>query len=349
MLPLHKILRLTLISATLVLSVTTSFAKEKKRPEWANETFRQMNALSKDASKDIKEFIKENPDWVADAFGGTIYDRKEAFKAIVRDPIHAIDVGINDLKKNLGLNYEPSDGLTNLCTSPRICLGMQYITAKSILENMSKYPDLEFYMGSTGDEKHNFIVMIPKGIEKTQENMEKFSIIFDPYPSQSGEIDQFLHFGFEPLYKGMSFMPLINQDSLDLVFGKNPFGSPTPTPDPDPTPTPDVCAGGIYKTNPDGTAVMAQAADGKYYPVAGSPLVWALFVAASPQGTVSASMGYTLTTQCDWNAHPEYLQQALATVNPATGFNCIGIYNMAPGTLIGTSLPKTGFSSIHCP
>lgn len=361
---------LPLLSATLIFSATPGVGKNKNGPTWTKDTFKQMNELSKDVSKDIKEFIKENPDWVADNFGGSNYDRKEAVMTMIRAPIQAFQVAYNEYKKALGLDYVAMDGVKNMCTSPRVCLGMQYMTGLSIVENMSKYPDLEFYTGSVKEE-HNFIVILPKGMEKTQENIEKFSVIFDPYPSQSGEIDQFLHFGHEPEYKGMALVAMIGRESLDLAFGKNPLGlptpEPTPTPDPTPAPTPtptptpppvptptpepDLCAGGIYKTNPDGTAVLVQGSDGKYYPVAGSPLTGALFLAVTPQGDVFASTGYTLTTQCHWNDHPEFLQAAITAVAGASsaGYNCIGVYNIPQGAVIGQIIPKTGFSAIHCP
>lgn len=310
-----NILSLVLISALITSTTSVGYAKPKDKPAWTNEAFHQMNDLAKDVSKDVKLFFKENPDWVAENFGGSNYDRKEAFRTIKEKINHAFDVGINAIKETLGLPYQPLDGLGNLCTSPRTCLGIQYIVGKSILDHMPQHSDLTFWMGSV-DETHNFIVMLPKGIELTNENIQKFAIIFDPYPTQSGEIDEFMHFGFEKEYQGMHLEPLINRDSLELVFGKDPFHPPTPGPTPTPDPVPVPLCTQIYVKDASGSDTDIFAND-----------VMFIYKIQNYLGTAVQVGVLDIIPVCEWyTTDPNQLLSRLS--DP---YNCIGIARLGAG------------------
>ncbi len=300
---------------------------------WSNEAFKQLQDLQKGVSQDVKQFVKDNPDWVADNFGGNAYNAKEFVRNLGKNLQHNFDVATNFWKEFFGLPYKPTDGMRNLCESPRICLGMQYIVGKSILENMPSDPALNFYLADTSDGGHNFILMLPKGAATDAETVAKYGIIFDPFYSQSGEPDEFMHFASESAYQGAVVRHFLTQEALEIIFGKDPFNPPPPPPpNPDPEPSPDP--------DPDPTPE----------PCVGDEWVMTAFMSLDSQGKVIYAQGLNFyPDSCVYKENEDQILQFLLIFLNAQPYSCVGVLHVPIGTDT-SSLPLdlSAYQNVTC-
>jgi len=323
-------------------------AKKKSDPNdpivWDKKDLREFEKMMKEVTKDVKEFFKENPDVIADNFGGLAYNFFQSLKEWKLDTKAAVMDTVNFYLDLLGVPVPPpKDGLARLCESPRICQGLQYLVASSIVEHSEGSSRINYYFVSSDSGGHNFIGALPKGVPPTSENLRIQGIIIDPWPYQTAEPGWIVFPGNNPFYKDSRIdIDPINHEKLVKIYGVNPFTT-------QPLPPPPVCNEGIFKTDSAGNYVYAPNASGQLVAVMNDVVGVAMVVAVN--SVVKFGVGYTLTSKCDWEKNGQtYLSDALA-VFPGykqAGYNCVGVYSFPSGTLTGTPLPTT-MNSFVCP
>jgi hypothetical protein len=208
---------------------------------WPMKTMLEFEHLVGDISKDVHQFFNDNPDIIADNFGGAAYnfmqslmEWKHDFRSAARDMLHAL---LPSLVEGSG-----KEGADRLCESPRICQGLQYLTAKSIVEHMDSIKTLDFYIGEANDFRHSFIIAMPKGVPMTNENLRIQGLIIDPWPFQTPDPNGFVFPANNPYYQDIFWdTQKLTREKFIEKWKFDPFTTqpqPTPTPTPTVTPTP---------------------------------------------------------------------------------------------------------------
>ncbi|MEK6579177.1 MAG: hypothetical protein AABZ55_08115 [Bdellovibrionota bacterium] len=337
---------------------------------WTKSSLQELAGNMKDVSKDVKQFFKQNPNLIADMFGGTAYNVMEALKAMTFKLDQQTKNAILWWADLFGIPAPPSsDGATRICESPRICLGVQYKVAESLINHTVENSNVSYYFTNSPDGSHNFITALPKGVPPTSENLQIQGVVIDPWRNQSGDSSQFIFPGSDPYYRGSDIgrVPVSRQGLSDLFNNTNPFNSdpivpvpePTPTPSatPDPTPSPTptpppVCSSNIYQRDASGTYVLVLGANGQYVPILSQDVIFEVLFYKNPTtGVISGVSGYAGVPQCDWDVNSQIYLNDLINQLPrfqSTGINCVGTYFKPAGTVLDYQYDTSSFSNITC-
>ena len=308
---------------------------------WSKADSREFKQMMNDVSKDVKQFFKANPDFIADNFGGAAYNFFQRLNSMRRYMRKATREALNYYLDKVGIPAPPpSDGIENLCASPRICQGIQYIVARSIVDRSLGMKNTNFYFGTSSDGGHSYIVALPKGLQPNNENVKIQGIVIDPWPFQSGDPKNMLFPGSDPRYIGGSVDPQpITRQRLIEIYGFDPFDTTTIPPEPDP-----ICSTTIYARNPDGSYVSPA--------TTAVEMVGLALVYRDADGLVRFATGYGGSTRCDWDVHGDtYFADALNYLPSVatTGYNCIGLYTVPAGVVLeGRPIDLNGFQQITC-
>lgn len=333
------------------LTLTSNAAKVNDPMTWGKADSKEFKQMMSDVSKDVKQFFKANPDFIADNFGGPAYNFFQTLNSMRRDMKKATKEAMNYYLDKLGASVSPpSDGIENLCSSPRICQGLQYIVARSIVDHSQGVQNTQFYFGTSPDGGHSYIIGLPKGVQPTNENIKIQGVVIDPWPSQSGDSKKMIFPASDPRYTGGSVdqQPITRQRLIE-IYGFDPFTTQPipPEPDPEPEPTPDpapTCSLEIYARNPDGTYV--------YPTTTAVEMVSLALVYRDPTGVVRAASAYAGSTRCDWDINGAAYTAAVLNALPnyaSAGYNCIGMYTTPAGTVLdGAAINLNGFQQITC-
>ena len=213
---------------------------------WTVNGLKEFNGLMDSVSIDLDTFFKDNPDVIADFFGGTAFNAWGSVKKTIKDLSSLTEPkkfsrlieftsqwwlwvlfrqgqGEEPQRVELGVEF-------NLCESPRVCQATQYLVANSLLNhwNQSSNSGVAFYAASIHNQKHSFMVALPTGVPPTPENVRIQGFIIDPFFSQSGDPAKILHVGSNEYYSGADSdlrvdSKKITRTILENTFNKNPL------------------------------------------------------------------------------------------------------------------------------
>jgi hypothetical protein len=323
-----------------VLITVHTFAEDGSQVLWTPGEMKDFTTIMKGVSKDVGQFIQDNPDWIADNLGGSTYNKVQKLKELFSWDLLKATKAAWEYYVN-GMQEIPvyKDGWDKLCESPRICQGLQYITAQSIVNNTNAATRVDFYIAQNHDATHNYVVAVPKGVPNTPENVKIQGIIIDPFYSQ--DANQMLYPGSHPNYSDIKIdSEILTPTRFFELFNRDPFNSKPIDPFPDPNPIPNdppVCLTGndiwvkdangnvMNFTSPNGIVGNKIAVDGKGI----------AYVFRNSAGGVEYGQPYLFGSACEMDDHPEWLSQAVANL-PAwkPNYNCVATYSIPAGTIV---------------
>ena len=217
-----------------------------KTTGWTIGALKEFNGLMDSVSVDLDTFFENNPDAIADFFGGSASNAWGSAKKTIRDLASLTDPEkFNRLMEftkdwwlwvifTQGKGEEPrrvEPGVEfELCTTPRVCQSTQYLVANSLLNhwNQNGNSGIAFYPASIHNQKHSFVVALPTGVPATPENVRIQGFVIDPFFSQNGDPAKILHVGSNEFYSGADADLRVKSEQLTRIiledmFGKNPL------------------------------------------------------------------------------------------------------------------------------
>ena len=314
---------------------------------WTMNNLKEFNGLMNSVSKDLDLFFRNNPDFIADYFGGQAYNAWGSIKKTMNDYL-----GNGNAENNWELVKEtllwlifkdrekpmPAEGVEkNLCESPRVCQSMQYLVANSLLENWDPAKSgLAFYPATKDEGAHSFMVALPAGVDPTAENVRLQGFIIDPFYSQSSKPSKFLILGSDQKYSNMVVdRKKITRSDLEFLFGKNPLDVENPTPTPPPPPNPAICITTPYQFDERG---LVSGPNGN--PISASDLVGLIIITlVKSNNVISRGNLNVLVVKCDWDKNGgSYVNAALQFIKglrKEDGIKyCLATFNIPANTVM---------------
>ena len=337
-----------------------------KSYSWSLNGLKEFDSLMTHVSQDLEYFFVNNPDFVADTFGGSASNAWGSFKktlnGLINSPVASAQFAKDYLLWwlfSVGNQPAPNVGVeAELCKTPRVCQSMQYLVSNSLLKNWDPLKSsLAFYPASSSQGEHSFIVALPNGIPATPENVRAQGFIIDPYFSQSSDPAKFLRLGNDKAYTNLQVTPYkVKRDDLVVMFGKDPLNvenegeettsNPPPPPQtptstnpptvPVPPPNPIFCDTYPWARNPDGTEIFVLDKNGNRHPVVAQEMYATSLVFKDQEGTIKLQMTLSSVVKCDWEKNrTQYLEAAMQTLNILRGrgefYNCVATHIVPAG------------------
>ncbi len=315
---------------------------------WDRQAVLELTASILVTSRDIKNFFIKYPDFIADHFGGLAYNAKEFLLNIDKMAQGYAQFAFASLVRKFNPRYPLPipDGLQNVCTSPRICIGLQYKVTESLMSRFQQNSKISYYFGALDNGNHNFIIALPSGIKPTLDNVRSRGVILDPWTYQSAEPKNFVFPGNHSYYSNMQIdITRVTPDYFQLHFPNDPFFSsteptPNPTPEPDPTPVPPpVCDNNPYLRDSYGGYIFKMNDRGVMAQVMASDVVTIAYTYSDKEsGTIYRSFsGYGTFTKCDFEANKDkYISEALQSMQTFNLGNCLGVYELPAGSVLAS-------------